>query len=98
MESKVEERPHLGFKLPHSISFLLIACFVIIWIFLIDRNSKIHGIVVSLFFSLVEFMWVGSTILLPNGEVIFRPFNKRCRKPKTVFNYNFDNLIFSLID
>ena len=97
MESKeVDGRPNLEFKLPGSISYLLITMFVTIWIFFIDRNSKIHGIVVSVFFSLVEFIWVGSTILLPNGEVIFRPFNKRCRKPKTVciLYYNFCKILY----
>ena len=55
-------------------------------------DVKIKSILISFLYSVTEFTWIGSTIQLPNGEIIFKPFDKRCRKPHTVnFNLIEDN-------
>ncbi len=64
---------------------LMITTIIVIWAILTSLNDKLIGIILSLGFALIEYSWIGLTILLPNGDVAFRPFDKNCRKPKTVF-------------
>jgi hypothetical protein len=71
-------------KLDKKYSLILIILIVYLWLFLTDTHLKLLGLLVSLCYSLLEFCWIGSTVLLTNEEVAFRPFDKNRRKPKTV--------------
>jgi hypothetical protein len=59
---------------------------IILWVYyhFTDYKGKIIGAIVGLFFSGVEFIWFATTVELPDECVIFKPFDKNCRKGTTV--------------
>jgi len=79
-------------KLPKAISVIIIIIFSFLWLYFVDSRTKILTIVASLCYSFQEYSWVGTTIESPNGEVVFRPFDKNCRKPHTTFEQFYANI------
>src|SRR5690606_7300392 len=93
-------------QIPILYSIFLLALILYSYLTFTDYPTRVKAIIISCFYSLIEYSWTGSTIELPNGELIFKPFDKRCRKPHTVnkfyildycsvpFECNFDSLHF----
>jgi hypothetical protein len=72
-------------QLRFEFAVVLVVTIVSLWLFLTDLKGKLIGIACGLLFSGLEFAWFASTVELPGGqEVIFKPFDKNCRKGQTV--------------
>ena len=72
--------PELSKKASLSIIFLSIC----LWLVFTDLKSKTGGVIIAGLFSLLELCWIGMTVEDSQGGITFRPFDKNCRKPKTV--------------
>ena len=44
-----------------------------------DNNYKLRGLFISLFYSLIEFTWTGTSYQDEKGETVWSPFDKRCK-------------------
>lgn len=75
-------------KLSKSTTMIFIFLVSLFWFNYTTFNMKIVALITSSLYSLLEFTWIGLTVELPNGEVIFRPFSKNTRKPETVIELN----------
>lgn len=89
--------PKLSFTLPKPVSFIILAIAFLLWIFLTSFATKLRVILCSAAFSLIEFTFYSTTIELPNGDLIFKPFDPRCRKGHTVRNITIFSNSFRLL-
>ncbi len=70
--------------LPKNASLSIILVLVYSWFYFTDLKSKTVGVIIAGLFSLIEFCWIGMTVEDSQRGITFRPFDKNCRKPKTV--------------
>jgi len=73
---------------PKLVSIVLITFFCVIWVYYTTFGTKCRTLIISASFSLIEFTFYGTTIEMPNGDIFFKPFDPKCRKPHTVFHLN----------
>ena len=94
-----KEAPPSPIVLPKVVSSLVIIILCALWFEYTTFSEKIRSLIISASFSLIESTFYGTTIELPNGDIIFKPFDPKCRKPHTVIKYfeKFLLLIFRLL-
>ena len=76
--------PKSPINLSKTFVFLIFAIILIIWLVFTSTSAKLRMLIVSSFYSLIEYTFYVMTIELPNGDTIFKPFDPGCRKPHTV--------------
>jgi hypothetical protein len=85
----MEKYPSSPFgQLSRTKSAILISVILWFWFYFTDLKGKLFGAICGLLFSGIEFIWFATTVELPCGkEVVFKPFDKKCRKGRTVSNF-----------
>lgn len=87
-----KEAPQSPIVLPKVFSSIVIIILCALWFEYTTFSEKIRSLIISASFSLIESTFYGTTIELPNGDIIFKPFDSKCRKPHTVIKY-FEKLL-----
>lgn len=77
-------QPKLSFTFPKPLSYFIIAIGFLIWLLFTSLTTKIRVFLASLVYGLIEFSFYATTIEMPNGDTIFKPFDPKCRKGHTV--------------
>ena len=82
-----KEAPESPFVLPKIVSSLLLVILCALWFEYTTFSEKVRTLIISASFSLIEATFYGTTIEEPDGNIIFKPFDPKCRKPHTVMKY-----------
>jgi hypothetical protein len=82
----MEKYPRSPFgQISRTKSAVLISLILWLWFNFTDLKGKLVGAALGGLFSGIEYIWFATTVELPDGkEVVFKPFDKNCRKGQTV--------------
>jgi hypothetical protein len=72
-------------QLSKTQSTILVSLIILLWFYYTDLRGKLIGVITGAVFAGVEFLWFATTVEISDGdEVVFKPFDKNCRKGRTV--------------
>lgn len=76
-----------------ALGYVLVGLAALSWAWYTPLETKIRCFFGASCFSLIEFTFYTLTVELPNGDIVFRPFDKKCRKGHTTPHQWFANVL-----
>ncbi|KAI9593976.1 hypothetical protein BDF19DRAFT_414972 [Syncephalis fuscata] len=96
----IRELERIRLSRRHNWPFLgypLVLCLVAAWWSATTLDAKLRSFINAAAFSVIEFTFYTLTVEMPNGDIVLRPFDPRCRKGHTTVHQFLCNIIYTPI-
>ncbi|RKP25927.1 hypothetical protein SYNPS1DRAFT_28358 [Syncephalis pseudoplumigaleata] len=99
-ERTIRELERIRLARRHSwplLGYPLVLMLVAAWWSATSLDAKLRSLVNAAAFSVIEFTFYAMTVEMPNGDILLRPFDPRCRKGHTTVHQFICNVIYTPI-
>jgi hypothetical protein len=94
----IKELEHARLAKQHAwplFGYGLAALAVATWWWVMPIDAKLRSIFNAAAFSVIEFTFYTMTVEMPNGDILLRPFDSRCRKGHTTVHQFACNVLYT---